>query len=148
LKPQGNMLSNVLAGRETHRILKFLVVGAMAFLVDLGALSAFALLFSMDPTLSKAFAFALSVLASFVGNYYWTYRDSRSKPIARQLVEFSCVSIVGLGINLAVFHAVYTVVLGLWGGFRALYAGEFVAVGASLIWNFFANRLITYNDVR
>jgi putative flippase GtrA len=151
LRPQpwwSRRLKALLAGKEAARILKFLVVGIMAFGVDVGALSVFALWFHIDPTVAKGLAFVIAVLASFAGNYFWTYRDSRSKPLATQLFQFGCVSIAGLVINLLVFHAAHSVALKLWNAVVALYVGEFVAVCASLVWNFLANRFITYNDVR
>ncbi len=137
-----------LAARESGRLLKFLIVGAAAFVVDTGSLSAFVLLFSMNRILAKALSFLLAVSASFAGNYLWTYRDSRSKPIARQLAQYACVSIGGLGVNLVVFGTVQWAASGLWGRVPALYVGQVAAVGAAMFWNFVANRLITYNDVR
>lgn len=137
-----------LASRESGRFLKFLVVGTAAFLVDIGSLSAFVLFFGVNPTVAKGLAFVLAVFASFIGNHFWTYRDSHSRRFARQLFVFSCVSLVGLGINLLVFYPTHAIVLRLWGKLPALYAAEFSAVGVSLVWNFVANRFITYGDVR
>jgi putative flippase GtrA len=142
------MRLKVRARTETERFLKFLVVGAAAFVVDTGSLSALVLLFSVERTLAKALSFVLAVLTSFVGNYLWTYRDSRSKPVRKQLAQFACVSVGGLGINLLVFSTVHSAGSRLWGPLPALYVGQVAAVGAAMIWNFFANRFITYNDVR
>ncbi len=61
---------------------------------------------------------------------------------------FSCVSLVGLGINLLVFYPTHMIALRLWGKLPALYVAEFAAVGISLVWNFLANRFITYSQVR
>jgi len=135
-------------GGETGRFVKFVAVGAAAFVVDTGSLSAFVLLFSFDRTLAKALSFVLAVLASFVGNHFWTYRDSRSKPVTRKLAQFACVSVGGLGVNLLVFSIVQAAGSRLWGKLPGLYAGQVTAVGAAMVWNFFANRFITYNDVR
>jgi putative flippase GtrA len=136
------------AGRETNRFVKFLVVGAAAFVVDTGSLSALVLLFSVERVLAKAIAFVLAVLASFAGNHLWTFRDSRSKPLAKQITQFACVSVGGLGVNLLVFSTVQSASARLWGQMAALYVGQVAAVGAAMIWNFLANRFITYNDVR
>jgi putative flippase GtrA len=137
----------VRARAETQRFLKFLVVGGLAFVVDTGALSVLVLLLSVDRTLAKGIAFVLAVLFSFAGNYFWTYRDSRSKSLRKQLAQFTAVSIGGLGINLLVFTTVQSAASRLWGPVPALYVGQVAAVGAAMIWNFLANRLITYSDV-
>jgi putative flippase GtrA len=110
-------------------------------------LGALVLWFSFDATIAKAIAFVLAVLSSFAGNHFWTYRDSRSKPLAKQLAQFAAVSMGGLCVNLLVFGTVHSKVLESLGALPALYIGQIAAVGSAMVWNFLANRLITYNDV-
>ena len=127
---------------------KFLVVGAVAFVVDTGSLSIFVLLWSMDRTLAKGLSFSLAVLASFIGNHLWTFQGSRSKSVAKQAMQFAAVSVGGLGVNVAVFSAVQPLAARLWGSIPGLYVGQVMAVGAAMFWNFLANRFVTYNDLR
>lgn len=148
MKPRWSTRLKQRAGAERERVLKFLVVGALAFVVDTGSLSVFVLLCSMDRTLAKGLSFSLAVLASFAGNHLWTFQGSRSKSVAKKAVQFAAVSIGGLGVNVAVFSTVQPVATGLWGSVPGLYAGQVMAVGAAMFWNFLANRFITYNDLR
>ena len=102
----------------------------------------------MDRTLAKGLSFTLAVLASFAGNHIWTFQGSRSKSVTTQAIQFAAVSIGGLGVNLAVFSAVQPAATALWGSIPGLYVGQVMAVGAAMIWNFLANRFVTYNDLR
>jgi putative flippase GtrA len=42
------------------------------------------------------------VISNFLWNRYWTYPESRSKPIGRQMTQFFVLNLMGLGINLIV----------------------------------------------
>ncbi len=147
-KPQWSARLQALAGKETERLVKFLVVGGTAFVVDTGSLSVFVLWFSVERTLAKALSFALAVLTSFLGNHFWTYRDARSKSVARKVFQFACVSVGGLGVNLLVFRVAVSAASDIWGRVPGLYVAQAAAVAAAMSWNFLANRFITYNDVR
>lgn len=144
--PRGWRLDRLSSG-ETGRVFRFLVVGTLAFLVDTGCLSILVLGLSVDPNWAKAVSFLVAVLASFAGNYFWTYRDSRSKSLATKVVQFFAVSVGGLGINLLVFSLVQPQARSWLGEVPALYVAQVAAVGAAMVWNFLANRHITYNDV-
>jgi putative flippase GtrA len=136
------------ARRELGRFLRFLLVGAFGFVVDTGSLSVMVLLLSVDRRLAKGIAFALAVLSNFIWNRYFTYRESRSKAVFSQVWQFTLISIVGLGINLVVFGLADGVLEPMLGSVRALYAAQVAAVGTALLWNFVANRVITYGDVK
>ncbi|HEX2980464.1 MAG TPA: GtrA family protein, partial [Anaerolineaceae bacterium] len=90
-------------------------------------------------------------------NRYWTYPDSRSKPVARQVVQFVVVSAVGLAIRTPLFAFLESHLIGMFqrvlpaGTISPVFAGHNLAlaigIGVVMIWNFFANRYWTYNDV-
>lgn len=146
--PPPRTLERALVVRETRRFLKFLVVGAFGFVVDTGSLSAFVLLFSLDRVLAKGLAFGLGVLSNFLWNRYWTYPDSRSKHPFAQALQFVFLSSIGLAINLGVFALVDGLLASSVDSVVALYVAQCAAVGGALFWNFAANRLLTYSDVR
>lgn len=148
LAPQKPSLAALLSGAEVRRFLKFLVVGAFGFVVDTGALTLLALVFSMNRIAAKGCAFLLAVISNFIWNRLWTYQDSRSKSVLVQAAQFVLVSVVGLGINMLVFgwadHLAHRFVASVY----ALYIAQVAAVGVALMWNFVANRFITYSDVK
>jgi putative flippase GtrA len=136
------------AKKESKRVVRFIVVGALAFVVDTGSLSLFALGLGLEHRIAKGLAFALAVAASFVGNHFWTYRDLRHDAMLRQVLSFVLVSLVGLGVNLLVFSLVEQLCKTLLSDVLALYAAQAAAVGAGMVWNFAANRYFTYADPR
>lgn len=168
--------------RELERFGKFLVVGTFGAMVDFGfynlllgpaealltaeprfaqALFAFgvtaAQVTALAPALAGSLSFVLAIISNFIWNRYWTYPDSRSKPLLRQFVQFFLVNLTGIVIRVPIItltHRPFTrLVVMLW---PALQTGAerlgknlalALAVGIVLFWNFFANRYWTYNDV-
>ena len=158
--------------KEFERFWKFLVVGAIGAVVDYGsftALNAFGwfddavinLPFNLRVTgvgISGTIALVIAVISNFVWNRYWTYPDSRSKPIAWQLITFFVVNVVGVFIRIPILELLSrplsrfsTIVLPRLGEGTAVWLGESaawaVAVVIVLFWNFFVNRYWTYNDI-
>jgi len=134
--------------REGGRLFRFLVVGAFGFVVDTGSLSVFAFALGMNRVVAKGAAFSLAVVSNFVWNRFWVYPDSRAKSVALQIAQFLIVSLVGLLINIGVFSAVDGFASKISGPVLGLYLAQVVAVGTALVWNFAANRVITYSDIK
>lgn len=134
---------------EGRRFARFLVVGAFSFVVETSALSVFALWLGFDRILAKGLAFVLAVISSFLGNYFWAYRDSRGKSVVRQAAQFAAVSVGGLVVNLLVFSTADWLLRDrILSAAASLYVSHMAAVGTTLFWNFTINRLVTYNDIR
>lgn len=155
--------------RERTRFFRFLVVGAIGAVVDFGVMNLLTQLLHFRLVLAGTISFIAAVLSNFTWNRYWTYPDSRSKPLAQQLGQFTLVSVTGLLIRVPIlavleppmhhlFERVLTVLpwlLSLTGTGNTtqainFYAKNFtlaIAVIIVLFWNFFANRFWTYSDV-
>ncbi len=143
--------------REGTRFAKFLAVGTIGAVVDFGTFNLLTAGFHFWPVPSSVCSFTAAVCSNFLFNRYWTYPDSRSKPIWRQAVQFTAVNGVGLGIRTPLFAFLIPVwARALSGNGSALTAlGEQLprnlalgcAVFVVLIWNFVVNRFWTYNDI-
>jgi len=151
--------------KEFERFLKFMVVGTIGAVVDFGILNALKLafraynvdlgmwhplgLFTVEGnlTLANTISFTTAVISNFIWNRFWTYPESRSKPLAGQLGQFFAVNIAGLAINLTVLNALDPVFKPLL-GFYSYNAAKAVATIVVMFWNFFVNRFWTYNDVK
>lgn len=144
---------------ERVRFLKFATVGAIGALVDFGTFNLFSAVLGVHPVLSSVFSFTTAMLSNFTWNRYWTYPDSRTKPLARQLVEFGAVNLVGLLIRTPLFAGLNGVLVTLFERFSFLpigiltptFLGYNLALGTAILvvmlWNYFVNRYWTYNDV-
>ena len=156
--------------KEFVRFTKFLVVGTTGFVVDFGVFNLLLRIAGFPPVLAQAISFTMAAINNFLWNRYWTYPDSRSKPILRQFGQFFVLSLIGLLIRTPIFWllsgpAVAIVNSMLYGPFAGLLnlvtstlhitveqlglnlalAGAVLVV---LFWNFFSNRFITYGDVK
>jgi putative flippase GtrA len=142
---------------ERERFLKFMTVGGFGAVVDFGIMNLFSKLLGMTLTLAGTISFICAVTSNYIWNRYWTYPDSRSKPIARQLSMFFIVNIAGLVIRLPILKFFEPPIRQLISGsaWNIPFTSEFlgknftlaVAVGIVMLWNFFVNRYWTYNDI-
>ena len=142
---------------ESKRFAKFLVVGTIGAVVDFGSFNLFTAVLHLPPVPSSVASFLAAVTSNFLFNRYWTYPDSRSKPVWHQIVQFTSVNLVGLAIRTPLFAGL----IPIWRGalergnlslpFSAEQLSHNLALGCAvlvvLIWNFVINRIWTYNDV-
>ena len=153
------MTGILLSQRERTRFFRFLVVGAFGAVVDFGIENLLHRFFGLPYVLSGAISFICAILSNFFWNRYWTYPDSRSKPIFSQLTQFILVNTTGLVIRLPILKFLEPVMTNLLRTLPEQYLflppdalGEnltlAIAVGIVLFWNFFINRYWTYNDVQ
>jgi putative flippase GtrA len=157
------MKLNTKTKKETTRFLKFLVVGAIGAVVDFGTLNLLNYFTDMPFVYRQAVSFTLAVINNFLWNRYWTYPDSRSKPLGRQLAQFFLINGIGILVRTPIISlamkAINAILEPLLGDVQLPFS-EFltveviaenlavvVAIFVILLWNFFANRYWTYNDV-
>lgn len=82
-----------------EQFLKFGVVGTIAFCIDYGVLMLLSQAFGVDPVLSAAVSFCVSVVFNYMASmrYVFTHREDMSR--GREFVIFIVLSAVGLAIN-------------------------------------------------
>jgi len=152
------MTSILINPRERTRFLRFLVVGIVGAIVDFGIENILHRIFGVPYVLAGTISFICAIFSNFIWNRYWTYPDSRSKPILRQLTQFSLVNVTGLLIRIPILKFLEPIITNLFYKIPEQFLllppdvmGENVtlaiAVGIVLFWNFFVNRYWTYNDV-
>lgn len=86
--------------------LKFGVVGLVCYGIDVGIFNLLRLgvlgdeHFFQGPIGAKIASVTISTLASWFGNRLWTFREHRRQNVALELLEFSAIAVVGMGISL------------------------------------------------
>ncbi len=142
--------------QERTRFLKFMVVGVFGAVVDFGIMNLFSRLFGLALVWAGTISFVCAILSNFIWNRYWTYPDSRSRPLSRQLTMFFVVNVAGLAIRLPILHFLEPPMRSLFERLSLnMFSPEFlgknftlaVAVAVVMLWNFFINRYWTYNDI-
>jgi putative flippase GtrA len=137
--------------------MKFVVVGTIGFVVDFLTFNIVRQVIGLSPEISSIVSFCVAVLSNFLFNRYWTYPDSRSKPILDQLIQFSVVNVIGLVIRTVIFSLIRSPLIEISKilikniNIPAIVLGENLSLGIVVIivmfWNYFINRYWTYNDV-
>jgi putative flippase GtrA len=125
--------------------------------VDFGIANVLAHFLHMPLVFAGTISFVCAVISNFAWNRFWTYPDSRSRPLAQQLGMFFVVNVAGAAIRIPILHFAEPPLLS---SFEALQlttavAPDFlarnltlaIAVGIVMLWNFFVNRYWTYNDI-
>jgi putative flippase GtrA len=147
-------------GQERKRFLRFMMVGVVGAVVDFGVFNLLASLLGMPGVWAQTISFTAAVISNFVWNRFWTYPDSRSKPIGRQLFQFGVVSFIGLGIRTPLFSYLEPRLIAIFSSFFSeegwhlppvLFGHNLalaIGVGVVMLWNFFINRFWTYSDVK
>ncbi|VAW43529.1 hypothetical protein MNBD_CHLOROFLEXI01-198 [hydrothermal vent metagenome] len=167
--------------KEAERFSKFAVVGVIGFIVDFGifnlSLRPFEIMLangtavndffvglglnseqtlSLARTFASTLSFIAAIISNFLWNRYWTYPDSRSRSVRRQLAQFTVVSLAGILIRVPIITYSHTPFTKMVANIVALepYSiriGDNLALMASVLvvmfWNFFINRYWTYSDV-
>lgn len=166
--------------KEVERFLKFAVVGFIGAVVDFGTVIVLQATV-LPPTdkngvaqptnvvIATSIAFLAAVISNFMWNRFWTYPDSRTRSVRRQLTQFTVVSFIGwFGRTIWIrtsYHALGTafipVLLPLIHIFRPAYMpsasaddklgtiiAQLIGVVVVMFWNYFVNRYWTYNDVK
>lgn len=82
-----------------EQIMKFGVVGAIAFVIDFGVMVFLTEVFGIDPVISATVSFIISVIFNYAASmrYVFSHREGMSR--TREFVIFVVLSAIGLGIN-------------------------------------------------
>jgi len=119
------------------QLLKFGVVGASGYLINLGVFALLAGSFGVHHVLAAIGAFGVAVTNNFLWNRYWTFGPGEG-PAHFQAVRFFAVSLASLGLNLVVLEALIA------SGSVGELAAQAIAVAVAMPFNFLGNKLWTF----
>lgn len=121
---------------------RFVIVGVLNTLVDLGAFYLLSLIPGMPHEVAKTLSYFLGICNSFIWNKYWTFGARRSERGRREFAVFLLVNLPPLVVNVVVFT-----ILGIWidsGTLWVRMAKAFAAAVVSVTWNFLGSRYIAF----
>lgn len=144
--------------QERSRFLRFAAVGAMGALVDFSTFNLFVNFVHISALWASVISFTAAVVSNFLWNRFWTYPDSRSKQVSKQIGQFTIVSMVGLGIRTPLFAWLEKLLIRSLSNIvpkhfflNSVFLGHNIALAIAILvvmmWNFYANRFWTYNDI-
>jgi putative flippase GtrA len=150
-------MSLITSKQERVRFLKFVFVGITGAVVDFGILNLLRLVLGVPLIWAQGISFTAAVLNNFLWNRYWTYPDSRSKKTSHQLFQFFIINLIGIIIRTPLISWLDRLVFNIlehlaWDLPIENYILSYnlaltISIGIVMLWNYFANRYWTYNDV-
>jgi putative flippase GtrA len=128
--------------RITGQAARFIVVGVINTLVDMGAFYLLSLIPALPHTAAKGISYFLGICNSFFWNKYWTFNAGKSEQGAREFAIFLLVNMPPLVVNIVVFR-----VLGIWLNSGSTLERMFKAFAAAVVavaWNFLGSRYFAF----
>ena len=117
-----------------RQLARFGLVGLVGLAVDVGVFNL--LLVTVlspanvheGPLIAKVISTSLAIMANWLGNRHWTFRDDRRHHWLREGVEFAVVSVGGMGISLLCLWVSHYLL-----GFTSLLADNIATNGVGLV---------------
>ncbi len=138
---------------------KFVLVGILNTLIDLGVLNFLIWLFGISVgvqySVFKGISFTIAVINSYFWNRSWTFYSApaaagaesiKSPTKATEFLQFFVVSVIGFAINVAVASFVVNAIGPRFGIGDKLWAnvGALVATFIALAWNFLSYKFVVF----
>ncbi len=133
-----------------YQFAKFVLVGGLNFLIDMGILN-FLVFYTgiyegLAQTGFKGLSFVVAVINSYLWNKFWTFKRESIETIGKEFFQFLAVSVIGLAINLGVDYVLVNMIPA-FGGIPvktwAQLSAMFSAIIA-LVWNFLGYKFIVF----
>jgi putative flippase GtrA len=129
---------------------KFVLVGGLNFLVDMGVLtfliSAFGIFAGALQSIFKAISFLVAVGNSYLWNKHWTFKGTRSESAGKEFFQFFVVSVGGFLINVGSDYILVNIIGSFGGTTPKVWAqlSAAVASGAAMAWNYIGYKFFVF----
>jgi len=119
---------------------KFLAVGIAGMLIDNAVLFTLHNHTSLHVILSKIISAETSILAMFLVNDRWTFKEHDNRSIYRRLIRSNSVRVLGLAVGTAGFYFFYQL------SFPLLVA-NMAGIGVGFVFNYFFENMLTWEKI-
>lgn len=136
-------------------IVKFGIVGLIGFVIDVGIFNLLRYLeisgaqqeWWTSALGAKVVSTSVAIVFNWLGNRFWTFRNHRTSPVFRELVEFVLASVAGMIVALACLWISHHV-LGLRDIISDNIAGNVIGLGLGTALRFVLYRYWVFNPNR
>ncbi|MCH8741938.1 GtrA family protein [Patescibacteria group bacterium] len=148
----GMWLASILGKRLfiIYQASKFLLVGILNTLIDLGILNFLILITGMASGLAFSFfkgaSFLVAVVNSYFWNKFWTFKKKETTKDPKEFAQFFVVALIGLGINVLIASFIVNVIGPQFGLSEKIWAnlGAIAATFFGMTWNFLGYKFIVF----
>lgn len=94
------MKDHLASHRISGQAVRFLLVGGVATVVDIGLFNVLHYAFGIGPLSSKVGSTVIAGGVAFLGNRHWSFGDQQHRGVGRQAWAFALVSVAALALGL------------------------------------------------
>lgn len=130
----------VLKNKLLNQLMRYAVVGGVAFVVDYGSLWLLTELAGLHHLVSTAIAFVLGLTCNYLISTAWVFGESKVRNRWLEFSAFALIGIVGLGLNELIIY-LCTDICGLH-----YMLSKIISTALVFFWNFFARRFLLFKS--
>lgn len=133
-----------------YQLAKFILIGALATIFDLGTLSIFVGLSAATAGFYylsfKGISFVFATIAKYFADKFWAFEKKETINLGKEFTQFFLVTFVGLVINIGAAYVVVSVIKPQLGITPETWAnlGGLGAVLVTFLWNFIGYKFIVF----
>ena len=131
-----------------NQIMKFGIVGALAFVIDYGVYTILANGLQINYLIANICGFVLSLIFNYLMSMKFVFERKENADKKKEFVTFAILSVIGLGINeLIIYGCVDGIYLNSavlqeqFGLGLAKQAGKIIATGIVMVYNFISRKI-------
>ncbi len=124
-----------------HQLIRYLIVGGLAFLVDFATLFILTDIFLIHYLGSALIAFILGIITNYILSVTWVFKSRSIKNKFHEILLFALIGTVGLGFNELLIW-IFTDLLSIYYLFSKILTAVIV-----FLWNFFARKLLLFKKI-
>ncbi len=126
--------------KKRKKIIKFIISGGTAALVNFSLLYSFTDILGLWYLLSSVLAFIISFFVSFYLQKFWAFGDKNKDVLYRQLILCLSIALFNLAVNTVLMYVLVDL-FGLW-----YMLAQFFIIGLIATWNFMAYKFFVFNQ--
>jgi len=132
------------------QIAKFLLIGVLATLLDLGVLNILmwisGIAAGLGYTVFKSISFIVATIGKYFGNKFWAFKKMEKAGMRKEFSQFFLVTLIGFGLNVGIASLVVNVIGSQFGLSATIWAnvGGIIAAFAAATWNFIGYKFIVF----
>jgi len=133
-----------------YQLAKFLLIGVIATIFDLGTLAFFINVSGISSGLGfnlfKGASFIIATVLKYIPDKYWAFKKKEAANIKKEFIQFFAVTLIGLAINVFIADFIVNVTGPQFGLPAKLWAnlGGIGAVIVTFAWNFIGYKFIVF----
>lgn len=123
-----------------EQIVKFGIVGVLAFVIDYAVLFALVEFFHMDSIAAATISFTVSVIFNYLASMKYVFVGRADQSKRTQFIIFIVLSVIGLLINDGIMWMLNSILKGFIPTYYYL-VSKIVATAIVMVWNFVSRKI-------